>query len=84
MNIGTKIKEIRKQRGITQAQLCGDIITRNMLSQIESGKASPSIATLSQIAKQLNVPIEYLVSEDNDIFTFNGYLFKITEPTVMS
>ena len=70
MDIGSKIKEIRKQKGITQAQLCGDVITRNMLSQIESGKASPSLSTLLQIAKNLNVPPEYLVSEEKDIFPF--------------
>lgn len=70
MNIGIKLKEIRKQKGITQAELCGDIITRNMLSQIESGKATPSLSTLFQIAKKLNVPVEYLISEDTDIFPF--------------
>ena len=70
MNIGSKIKNIRIQKGITQSELAQNAITRNMLSQIESGKANPSLSTLIHIAKVLNVPIEYLISEDEDVFPY--------------
>ena len=42
MNLGEKIKKIRILRKKTQKELAGDKITRNMLSQIESGKARPN------------------------------------------
>ena len=75
MNIGKKIKDIRKQKGITQARLTNGVITRNMLSQIENGKATPSIPTLIHIANALDVPIEYLLSEEESIFDFTKKAF---------
>ena len=70
MDIGNKIKKIRLKKGLRQSDLAADVITRNMLSQIESGKATPSLATLAHISSLLDVPIEYLVSEEDDIFSF--------------
>lgn len=65
--IGKKIKEARLKRNMTQAELAGDFITRNMLSQIENGLANPSLSTLTEIASRLSVPLEYLVSESDDL-----------------
>ena len=42
MNLGEKIKNLRISKNITQSALSGAKITRNMLSQIENGKAMPS------------------------------------------
>lgn len=57
--LGEKIRTLRKQRGITQKDLAGDKITRNMLSLIESGNASPSVSTLLYIAERLETPAGY-------------------------
>lgn len=65
MEIGQKIRQIRLSRGLTQSALCGDVITRNMLSLIENGSASPSVRTLLYIAEKLDVPAGYLISDDN-------------------
>ena len=65
--LGEKIRKIRKMRQMTQEKLSGNKITRNMLSQIENGVASPSIETLVYIADELEVPIEYLVSKDDNL-----------------
>ncbi len=46
MGIGQQIRSARMEMGLSQRQLCGDVITRNMLSQIENGTATPSLATL--------------------------------------
>lgn len=70
MSIGKKIKKLRIDRCITQSQLSGDKITRNMLSAIESEKALPSLDTLIYIAKQLSVPTSYLLSDDDDLFFY--------------
>ena len=79
MNIGAKIKNLRKQKGISQSELSGSVITRNMLSQIETGKAMPSLATLIYISSVLDTPIEYLVSDKEDAFPFlkNNAIDKI-------
>lgn len=66
--IGERIKSIRQQKMMTQRELCGSIITRNMLSCIENGTANPSIKTLEYIAERLNVPAGILISEDEGNF----------------
>ena len=66
MHIGEKIKKIRLSKLMTQADLAGDRITRNMLSTIERGSALPSLPTVLYIAERLNVPVGYLLCEAED------------------
>lgn len=70
MNLGEKIKYFRLKQGLTQSQLAGDFITRNMLSKIENGSASPSLATIDHIASKLSIPRSFLLSEKDDIAEF--------------
>ena len=64
MDLGQRIKTLRTEQGLSQRQLCGEVITRNMLSQIENGAARPSMDTLSYLAAQLGKPISYFLEED--------------------
>lgn len=64
MTLGEKIKQARLEAGLSQRQLCGETVTRNMLSQIENGSARPSMGTLSYFAAQLGKPISYFLEED--------------------
>ena len=66
MELGSKIKEARLEAGLSQKQLCGDQITRNMLSSIENGKAQPSLSTIQYIANMLKVPVGFLLAEEGD------------------
>lgn len=68
--LGKKIKELRLQKKMTQAELAGDTITRNMLSQIENGVAQPSVTTIVELAEKLCVPTEYFFSESGDLDAF--------------
>lgn len=61
--VGTRLKELRLRRGMTQKELSGDRITRNMLSLIESGSASPSVSTLLYLAERLEVPVGYFFAD---------------------
>lgn len=70
MTIGQKIRSARQRKKLTQSALTGEKITRNMLSAIENGKATPSLDTLIYIAKKLDVPVSYLVSDDDDLFFY--------------
>ena len=63
MNIGKKLREARLAANLSQRELCGDMITRNMLSQIENGSARPSMDTLRYLAERLNKPISYFLEE---------------------
>lgn len=63
MELGQKILQARQEAGLSQRQLCGDIITRNMLSQIEHGTARPSMDTLQALAARLEKPVSYFLEE---------------------
>ena len=63
MVLGERIKQARLERGLSQRQLCGDRITRNMLSLIESGKANPAMDTLQYLAARLGVGVSLLLGE---------------------
>ena len=65
LTLGQKIKAIRKEKGLTQAELVENRITRNQLSLIENGINNPSISTLKFIAQRLNVPMSYFLSNDD-------------------
>ena len=64
MELGEKIRRARQQKGMTQRQLAGEQITRNMLSQIEHGTARPSMATLQYLAARLGKPVGYFLEEE--------------------
>ena len=66
MNIGEKIKKLRTEKVMTQSELAGSEITRNMLSQIENGSALPSLGTIRYIASRLNVSAGYLISDGEE------------------
>lgn len=70
MTLGEKVKHARKSLKLTQSELAGDKITRNMLSAIESDKANPSIDTIKYIADTLKLPLPYFFSNDNDLFYY--------------
>ena len=63
--VGQKIKEARLSKKMTQAEVVGTFITRNMLSQIESGTAMPSMKTLAYLSTVLDLPLSSLLSEEN-------------------
>ena len=64
MNLGEKIRAARIEKNMTQSDVASDKITRNMLSAIESGKATPSLDTLMYISAKLELPIHYLLSDN--------------------
>lgn len=70
MTLGEKIKALRKRKAMTQSSLSEGIVTRNMLSQIESGKASPSLDTLKLLSERLGISVSYLVSDDENEFFY--------------
>ncbi len=71
-NIGEKIRAERLRADLTQSELAGDRITRNMLSMIENGEATPSLDTVVYIADRLGVPAGIFFAEnesDEALFT---------------
>lgn len=84
MKIGEKIREARRSLNLTQEQLSGDKITRNMLSAIECDKASPSLQTLEYLCSRLNIPIAYLLTDEADLFIYRKSLIMKDVRTLYS
>jgi len=56
--IGHQVKEYRNKLGMTVADLARQAgLSAGMLSKIENGATSPSLATLQAMSKALNVPV---------------------------
>ena len=63
MELGEKLRQARLEAGLSQKQLCGEEITRNMLSLIENGSAKPSMKTLRYLATRLGKSVSYFLEE---------------------
>ena len=62
--VGVNIKRLRDDQGLTLRVLAKKLgISASFLSQVESGKASPSLATLKDIADALSTTIGSLIGE---------------------
>jgi transcriptional regulator with XRE-family HTH domain len=65
--IGTEVRRLRKSLDLTVAELGAAAgISAGMLSKIENGTISPSLATLSALAHALNVSISSLFAETDE------------------
>ncbi len=63
--IGPKIRIERKKNGLTLEQLARKVgISSITLQRIETGKSSPSVITLSEIANAINKPIGSFFEEE--------------------
>ena len=66
MSVGEKIRELRVAKMMSQSELAGGQITRNMISCIENGTATPSLSTVFYLANRLGVSVGYLLAEGTD------------------
>lgn len=63
--LGEKIKRIRNEKGFSLRDLAAQVdLSASFLSQIEQGKASPSIENLKKIATSLDVKVSYLIEDE--------------------
>lgn len=65
INIGKKIKELRKEQGMSIAELARKAeLSSGLISQIERNIVTPSIVSLWKIAQSLQVSVGYFFDED--------------------
>lgn len=72
MNIGTKIKRLRMENGLTQEELADRCeLTKGFISQLEREMTSPSIATLVAILDALGITLsDFFANEVDDRLVF--------------
>lgn len=61
MTLGEKLRKRRAELGLSQAQVAGGCVTRNMLSRLEHDQAVPSMRTLEHLSRVLEVPMGWLL-----------------------
>ena len=73
MDIGRKLKELRKQNGLTLDDLASrSELTKGFLSQVERNLTTPSIATLEDIVEVLGTNMsEYFREEEKTQIVFH-------------
>lgn len=65
MSIGSRIKRSRNDKSLSLRELATMVdLSASFLSQIEQGKASPSIENLKKIATALDVRVSYLIEDE--------------------
>lgn len=64
-DIGTRIRSVRRERGLTQDELADQVgVSRSAVAQWETGRAGQITGNLSRIAGVLDVNVEYLMYGD--------------------
>jgi transcriptional regulator with XRE-family HTH domain len=75
--LGVYIKRERERMGFTLRKLASSIqVSASFLSQVETGKAVPSLATLKKLADALHTTIGKLVGEDKESIDQNPIVIK--------
>jgi transcriptional regulator with XRE-family HTH domain len=66
VQIGTRIRKVRRERGWTQDQLANAVgVSRSAVAQWETGRAGQVTGNLTRIAATLEVGVEYLMYGDD-------------------
>lgn len=83
MNIGSKIRQLRMENGLTQEELADRCeLTKGFISQVEREMTSPSIATLQDILEALGTTLSEFFAEEEDekiVFTSEDFFEKYDE-----
>ena len=60
--LGKNMKKIRLAKGMTQGDICRKLeVDRAYISNIESGNKNPTLSTITNLAKALNVSVDELL-----------------------
>lgn len=65
-----RLTALRKKNNLNQSELGEKVgVSRYTISNWETGKQTPSLKETAQLASYLNVPITYLLGQDDDVTT---------------
>lgn len=65
--LGEKLKKLRKEKKITQTKLSEKLgLSPRYIAKVEVGLANPSMEIFKKLADFFQVPIEYLISENEE------------------
>jgi len=86
MDLGKTIKDLRKQKGLTQGQFAIKCdITQTYLSQIENNQRDPNLSVLKTISEKLEIPLPILFFQsmtEEDIKSDKREIFRMIGPDI--
>lgn len=86
MDIGSKLRQLRQQRNLTQEELADRCeLSKGFISQVERNLASPSIATLTDMLECLGVTLAGFFNDKEDakvVFTPQDMFTKQDDETL--
>lgn len=80
-NLHSRVKILRKQLGFSQEEFASKLgITKQAISNIETGKSSPSPVILFKMHKEMDINLNYVISGHGEMFTMdkNNEMLKET------
>lgn len=67
MALGTKLKKLRSEKGLTQKDLADQLhVTFQTISKWENDENEPDISTLRELARLFDCTVDYLVSDNEE------------------
>lgn len=76
-SLGAAISHLRKKSGLSQKDLCCEILSRSILSRIENNKITPSIYQLKHLANKLGVTMDELINYKTiDVLSLGSELYS--------
>jgi DNA-binding XRE family transcriptional regulator/quercetin dioxygenase-like cupin family protein len=65
VNLGARLRRVRQDSGLSLREVARQLgVSPSFVSQLETGKSQPSVATLYSLAQLLDVPIDQLFAAD--------------------
>lgn len=84
MEFGEKLKQLRKANHLSQEKLSERIhVSRQAISKWEQGSAIPDTDNIVLLSKFFQVPIEYLLLDDEEMKEAYQYKSLVTEESVL-
>lgn len=84
ITLGQKVRQARLTKKMTQKEVAGDFITRNMLSKIENDSAMPSVKTVDYLSKVLNKSTGYFLSSMVSSSNGQGNIFTEDDNAILN
>ena len=83
-DFGRNLRTLRTERGLSQEKLADMMfVTRNAVSNWESGSRIPDITMLSRLASVLHVPLDMLIGDGNEIEAQPSLIVVEDEPVIL-
>ncbi|NSO08100.1 helix-turn-helix transcriptional regulator, partial [Enterococcus faecalis] len=79
-SLGAVIKEIRKNRKLTQKMLSEDICSQSVLSRIENNEELPNVLVMQQLCDRLGVTVDQIMRyKDVDVHVVTSSFDNMAE-----